>query len=383
MNLADMLSYADIQSLSAIAKHYNCECSTNSKHELIQAILNAVNRKDVVEQTIESLSETDLKFLNTFLFEQRELCTLEELIARVVQVRSSSIPAEPAAEETEIKPRQIVSKYKERGWLFNGVNAKTKYLFQFPKDLKDKFGDTLQRKFERGLAYTGDPAYYRDYHLLILDDVLVFLNYVNKEEIRLTSDGVPYKRQLQQMLEMMNVPEELPGKTAWRFGYGRKYKFYPERFSLIYDYCYYNEYILEQEDQLMLSDKGLSKVQRGEKDSLVDMYRFWLRLYKNPIYNLPAIVHWVNRLAHDWVTVQSLKKVLCPYIKKFYYDSPEDIFAYRILKMMQYLGLVRIGGNQASEEPVPEDAVVQMTDIGKKVIRGIYVHDDETIPLLE
>jgi len=32
MNLSDMLGYADIGLLGAIAKHYNCDCNSHSKN---------------------------------------------------------------------------------------------------------------------------------------------------------------------------------------------------------------------------------------------------------------------------------------------------------------------------------------------------------------
>lgn len=382
MNLAEMLSYADIQRLSGIARHYNCECSTNSKHELIQAILHAINRNDVVERMIKNLSETDMKFLNTFLFEQRNLFTLEEIIARIKQVHSSSVPAQKNEQDQTYNPRQMISIYKERGWLFNGTNTKTKYLFQFPEDLKTKISDILQRQFERKIVPTSDPSCYIDHHLLILNDISSLLQYVHQNEIKLTADGVMYKRQLQQLLDLMQVKEALPAKTAWRFGYGRKYKYYPDRFSFIYDYCYYNGYIREENETLILSDQGRERVRSKEKESLKDVYRFWMKLYKSPIYNLQVLVHWMNRLAVHWVTVDSLKQVLCPYIKKFYYDTAENILELRVIRMMMYLGLVRIGGDTIEpNHRIPAHAVVQMTNRGRLVVRGNYVHDDEIIPM--
>ena len=45
MNLADMLTYADIGQLSNIANHYDCDAKRNSKHELIQSILSKLGRR--------------------------------------------------------------------------------------------------------------------------------------------------------------------------------------------------------------------------------------------------------------------------------------------------------------------------------------------------
>ena len=126
MNLADMLSYADISQLTRIAQRYGCSCNEHSKHELIQSILTALGRKDVFEHHVLSMSLEELRFLNSILFDQRNLFSLEELVARVQQTRFDGDPAD----HTIPSPRDIIVKFKHSGWLFNGCSPNTKYLFQ-------------------------------------------------------------------------------------------------------------------------------------------------------------------------------------------------------------------------------------------------------------
>ena len=52
MNLADMLTYADIGQLSNIANHYDCDAKRNSKHELIQSILSKLGRREFFEEQV-------------------------------------------------------------------------------------------------------------------------------------------------------------------------------------------------------------------------------------------------------------------------------------------------------------------------------------------
>lgn len=380
MRLAEMLSYSDIQSLTRIANHYGCDSSSNSKNTLIQAILNAVNKRETVERTLRELSPADLRFLNSFLFEPSGSFTLEDLIARVLQVQSSSMPPQPDElnKQTRVKPRQLVTEYIKRGWLFNGVHANTKYLFQFPQDLKQKFSQMLQKQFEQQLQYNAEPAVYREEHLLILEDISLFMQFVDAEVIPLTADGVLHKRQLQQALNQLHIEEELPEKAAWRFGYGRKFKFYPQRFSFLYDYCYFNGYISEAKDRLTLTDTGKEKIQNGIQEELIEVYRFWLRLYKTPIYNINTLVHWIDKLAQRWVSVKSLTAVLAPFIKRYYYDRAEDVLVKRILLMMHHLGLIRISGTESIALLHP-DVLIQMSPRGSPVIRGTYVTDREAI----
>jgi hypothetical protein len=375
VNLADMLSYADIQQLSRIADAYACECNGHSKHELIQSILSKVGRRDVFEETVQSLPMEDLRFLNSILFDARNSFSLEELVARVQQTKFVR-----GEHDDGWNPRDTISRFKQLGWLFNGYSQQTKYLFQVPNDLKKRFGDVLAKKFHAELQIVDDePGVYRDEQKLITDDISHFLGFLRGsgggDGVPLTEGGAMYKRTLGQALDCMSVREEPIGKAAFRFGYGRMFKEYPNRFSLIYDYCYYSGFIAEQGDLLVVTELGTEKAGSGKREDLTAIYRFWLRLYKNPIPNVQSIVQWVERLARGWITVSSLGAVLCPLIRPFYYDSSESIFEQRILQMMMHLGLLRIG------EEERHGRVVQVTKLGSAVIQGTYVAEEDRVPL--
>jgi hypothetical protein len=417
MNLADMLSYADIHQLNRIANHYACDCNTNSKRELIQSILNKVNRRDVFERYVEGLTVEDIRFLNSLVFDQRDAFSLEELLARAqisrydaekppatglgVSDGASEIlstvwvdlkeqpdrkPAkakkkekkekkEAAAEPAKWSPREMIVKFAHQGWLFNGYSHQTKYLFQVPTDLKHRFGDSLARTFQKQVRVIDEPPVYRDEQRLLVEDINKFLNYVHHHTVELTSEGTMYKRSQQQILETFNVKEELVGKGGWRFGYGRKIKDYPNRFSLIYDYCYYNGYIHEGEGALILSPDGEAFLAEGRMTDPSALYQFWLKLYKNPIHNVQSLVHWIDRLAGGWVTLDTLSRVLTNLIKPYYYDTPDSILRHRVVLMMMHQGLLRIG-----EHP-EEGAVVMMTKLGSSIARGVYVPEEEKIIL--
>nr|WP_150959820.1 hypothetical protein [Aneurinibacillus sp. XH2] len=370
MNLADMLSYADIRELSHIARTYACECSTNSKNELIQSILSSIGRKEVFEQQVGGLSMEDIRFLNSLLFERRDLFSLEELLARANQTRFVK------EEASDWNPRDTIVKFKHRGWLFNGHSQQTRYLFQVPQDLKRKISEALTKQFAAKLQYIGtDPTVYRDEQELLVQDLSALLRYLQQQEVQLSADGYIYKRNLQQLLESFAVQEEQVGRTAWRFGYGRRFKEYPNRFSLIYDYCYYQGLITEEQQVLELTLEGRKRLELGRTEDVQDIYHFWLRLYKGAIPNLQSLVQWIDRLAHSWVTVASLEQVLVPLIKPFYYDAPESILNHRILQMMMHIGLIKIG----EEEGLGR--VVMMTKLGSGVIKGTYVKEEDKIEL--
>jgi hypothetical protein len=378
MNLSDMLGYADIGLLGAIAKHYNCDCNSHSKNELIQTILTTLNRRDTFEQQLHDLTDEDIRLMNRLLFDKRSYFSLEELMAIVKQSgRQRGETSGDGGAETgqELNPRETIVRFKQRGWLFNGHSQQTKYLYRIPEDVKRRFSDCYTGYLSRQLQYIDQPAAYRDEQMIIVQDVLRFLRYVYQNEIELTIDGTMYKRTLQNILGLLQVQEEALRTRGWRFGYGRKFRDYPDRFSLIYDYCYYAGLIEEQTGRLRLTELGEERVKKQVAENMMDIYRFWLKLYKGAIPNLQALVSWLHRLCGRWTAVHSLHRALGRMIEPYYFDSPEQILELRIIRMMMHLGLMQLGDD-------PEHgAVVRLTRLGDHVISGTYVPEEEKIEL--
>jgi hypothetical protein len=312
----------------------------------------------------------DIRLLNFLVFNQRSAYSLEDLLARIKQTKFE------AKKDDKWNPRDIISSFKQRGWLFNGHALQNKYLFHLPADLKRKIMDALTVKFKARLLYiTENPNVYRDEQGLLSDDILLFLKFIGQNDVPLSTDGYLYKRTLQLVLDYFSVYEDGVNRSAWRFGYGRKYKEYPNRFSFIYDYCFFHDLITEQGDSLALSDLGRELVASNHKVDMLQVYRFWIKLYKGAIPNIQALIQWFDRLAKTWVSVSSLGEVICPLIKPYYYDSPESIFNQRLIMMMLHLGLVRLG------EDIMLGSVLQVSKLGSSLIQGIYIAEEESIDL--
>ncbi|WP_217597522.1 hypothetical protein [Cohnella sp. GbtcB17] len=414
MNLADMLSYADISQLSGIAEVYQCECSSHSKNELIQSILSAVQRREVLARRVEEMSVGDLRFLNSLLFEKRAAYSLEDLTARAAlaadlapaqggdarqqteggasksngaaavkaasskrtgaggrkKAKQQDEPASPADER-----RSAIARFKRYGWLFGGITQQTRYLFHVPEDVKKRLSDAIEERFRGGVVFRDEPPAYRDERGMMAGDLERMLKFVRDHDMPLTAEGYLYKRQLQQLLDTFSVMEQAPAKTAFRFGYGRRFKEYPERFSLLYDYAYYSGLLLEEEGELKISDSGKEMADGKASCDPAELYRFWLRLYKLPVPNLQALTQWVMRLSrHSWVTVASLGSTLLPLVKPYYYDSEKSVFEQRTLAMMLHLGLLRLGETAESE------AVVTMTPQGVVLVAGSDIRFEDALP---
>ena len=84
-------------------------------------------------------------------------------------------------------------------------------------------------------------------------------------------------------------------------------------------------------------------MEEGNQVSVIQIFRFWLRLYKGAIPNINSLVYWISQCARDWVTATSLYESLGWLIRPFYYDSPQNILERRIIRMLMHLGMLRIG----------------------------------------
>ncbi len=402
MNLADMLCYADIAELKKIADTYECSSTSHSKNELIQTILATVQRRDVIESRIQEISGNDMRFLNSLVFENRTAYSLEELKARALDKstqaaatvaagssepevgRKPRSPRSRKGKNEEQKPppgpeeiaRMSISRFKSYGWLFNGVSLQTRALFQVPEDIRTRLCDVLERRYKTSLVYVDEPPAYRDERSLLAEDAVHFLRFIRNNVVPITTEGVMYKRQISQALDQLAVVEPLPTRAGWRFGYGRHFRDYPDRFSLLYDFVFYEGLITESLDGgLTLTPAGIDAASGLVRPDPAKMYRFWMRLYKGPIPNLTSLVQWIARLSADWVTIESLREALQPLIRPYYYDTPANIFEQRILRMLMHLGVIRWGETGLGEQ------VVKATPQGIAIVKGQPLAYEDTLHL--
>lgn len=351
MNLADMLTYADIGQLTAIAGRYQCDCKRNSKHDLIQSILITLGSRDFMEDHIRDSSPEELRFLNTLLFDERSKLSLEDLLAAARQACFD------APERKSGGYREMVSRFKNGGWLFTGASQQSRYLFQVPEDLKNRFRERMGQYIRERVSRSTEPEIYRAEGEMLSEDLVLFLRYVKENELELNQEGALYKRYQQGVMNAIQIPEPLLGKGGWRFGYGRACEHYPPRLALLYDYARHRRYISEEGFRLQLTMAGETRVAEGKTESLMQLITFWLKLYKGAIPNLPSLVHWINVCAQEWVSVSSLVEGMGWLIKPFYYDDAASILEQRVLRMMLHLGMLRLG-------ETPGGPVVMMTPWG-------------------
>ncbi|QQE72740.1 hypothetical protein KDJ56_12260 [Brevibacillus composti] len=344
MNLAEIMVYTDIRQLHQMASHYGCECNPNSKNELITTLLSNLRHKGTIAKEIEQLSREETHFFLLLFLDKRTQMSLEDLLAK------AGVALEAKKERKQEEARTYIAKAMKRGWIFP---AKTKAVgqYQVPHDIREPLLQAwLLRWQNEAEPFAAEPEAYRDEGTALVDDIMQFLQFLQREPVPLTADGSMYKRYQQQLLQFLQIKEEPLAPQRWRFGYGLHFDLYPDRFSLIYDFCYYQRWIEEVPGQVMLTEAGLERLQTPSGDALHgdtlyhEVIRFWMRLYKRAIPNLPMLVQLIPMMASQgWVSQREFSRSLLPWIRPFYYDEPQNILVNRILKMMVHLGLIRVG----------------------------------------
>ncbi|WP_380705902.1 hypothetical protein [Salinithrix halophila] len=362
MNFADLLTYADIDTLQRMASHYGCGHDLHSKNDLISSLLHHLGGKSRLEGEVDTLSEAEFRFLQQLCFDSRDLFSQEELLAK----------GRAALDGKKEEPRRLVRLACRKGWLFPGFSHRHKYLFRMPADLRRRYLNLFADKYGEGGGPS--PSAYRSEEGLLEEDLYRFLTFLYRHEVRLTSEGGIYRQQQRQLFQTFQVREDPIDRKGWRFGFGRRYHLYPDRFSLLYDYAFFKGYIAEDEMEgcLRLTEAGAGKVMDNEVGEGKELYRFWLRLYKKPIPQLAMIVKWVELLAREsWQETDRLFEVASPWMASYYYESEEDLF-HRIMKMMLHLGLLRIGETGQSR-------VVRMNPTGRGWISGVAGFAESTL----
>ncbi|URN94106.1 MAG: hypothetical protein NAG76_20135 [Candidatus Pristimantibacillus lignocellulolyticus] len=390
MNLSDMLSYADITQLTRIASVYGCECNGNSKHELIQSILATVHRRDVIKEKLAKMELEELRFVNYLLFETRKSYSLEDLLARVQQCRFPALnevqntntsvaeekkkkvkPKKATKQQViELTPREIIAKFKQQGWLFNGYAGNDRYLFHVPQDLKERFKITLAEVLSVAIERGTQPSIYREEGGQLLLDLKVMLNYIATYKPNVALDGTMHRRFVIQLNELFAIQEEMPGKGAWKFGYGKGFGEYPDRMAFMYDYCFSKGWLCIDGDTVDITKTGeIAKDSIGNQE-MQSIISHWLKLYKGAIPNINSLYYWICSLSKDWTTIKSFEAVLEPYIKPYYFDSAGAILHKRIVKMLLHFGLIAIGESE-------QGIVIKRSVFGYKMVESLQTGNNK------
>lgn len=361
MKLSECLNTADIATLRKIAERYEFTCSKHSKLALIQEIL---------------FSFRNRLFLNEHLPQWRE--GREQVMLRLcLDARTMFSPDDLAAALTAAGcPEDTVDAAVVEGWLFPTTRFAGRLMYCIPDELHAALRAAMVAEFAKRVKTSEEgPLTYQEEDYALSRDLDVFLDYTAHHDVLLTQDGSMYKRNLVQVLQLLEAPEE-PLQGGWRFGYGRRFHDYPDRFALIYDYAYHHHLIEERaEGTLAASEtveqwKATASIERQRA-----LVRFYVSTYRRPIPRLPQVVQLIAQVSTRWVQADSMLAALSGLVNDYYYDSQEQVWGERVLRMLTHLGVVKYGLDDS------EQGWFQISKLGQQLLTPDALpaaEDDET-----
>lgn len=348
MRLGECLNHASVPTLQRIARSLSVRCTLYSKLDILQSILEAWLDPETRQAFVQRWCAEWDEALRRVVLQPRHMFAREEMMSLLAPYGDGALD------------RALGS-----GWLFVHPDSATKFPFVVPLDVHE----ACQAHYVAGWRArvsrrVDDPPHMRDEEDAMLADLGTLIAYVRDHDVRLTTTGAMYKRNLEQLMQLFAVEEslELP---RWRFGYGKRTFAYPDRLALMYDFAC-DEGVLVEQDGRVEVDEGrwVAFASHPTVARLRRLLRHYIAAYRGPIPRLPDVLRLIQRVGEGWLDLDSLYNVCLPYLNAFYYDSTEDVWRARIVKMLVHLGVARIG----SDAPDSPPRWFQTTELGQELL---------------
>ncbi|WP_096188643.1 hypothetical protein [Evansella halocellulosilytica] len=315
MNLTQLLLSQSHKDLLERKKSLSISCNTHSKMQLIEEIIQKLLNPDYIMESWNSRTESEKNILIHLAFRTVSISPVEELFSFCKSKHRQN-------------PMNDLNILKREGWLYlDGGN------WIIPIELSKWLKSYFENETEKTSIFIPTPCSSR---IPFIDDVFTFMDYIEEREIRLTKSKAIHKQDLIAILRQLTAGEEVP-KDKWRFGYGRHFHSYPNQFSLLYDFCFEQGWIREEES--LVVTKKWEKGQQLSINELLDrLHRCYMNIYKRPIRSLKSIMAIIYSTIKEKVAVEEemVINLLKPIIDEYYFDSVESIITIRVLEMLVY-----------------------------------------------
>lgn len=324
MNLMDVLLFQNQAELVKLLRDTQSSYNEHSKREMIEVLYPLLLNKENLNERFQQLTTPAKRIVLTICYDDKLFLSREELYGIVPRVDNLAF-------------LQLMKELTTSGFLFVYLNKN----YLIPRQLKKELINCFQRNInENSLILPANNQ--TNNQLYIVNDLFSFIDIITERALPLTKNGLLYKKDFQQIIKLFHRKEALPSEQ-WRFGYGRRFSNYPDRFSLIYDYCFYRDWITEKDGNLAIGPKANELHDSRLTECMNGLVRYWLKLYRRPV---PAI-----RLLYK-ILIESLKEgegleqefiiaELTPFVDEYYFDSKEDVIRKRFLNMLCSLDIIK------------------------------------------
>ncbi|MCT8138906.1 hypothetical protein H1D32_15015 [Anaerobacillus sp. CMMVII] len=323
MNLMDVLLFQDRNELIKLVKEREVAFNLNSKRELVEVLYPMLLNSEHISAKFDSLTNEAQKIVLALCYDQKLFLSKEELYGLTPSLDTITF-------------QKVIEELTANGFLFCYVNRN----YLIPSQIKKQLVRSIHLKIEDYRLVL--PATALDAEISIVNDLFVFIDYVQEKPLSLTKTGVIYKKDFQSMMNHFRYKETLPNEQ-WRFGYGRRFSQYPDRFSLLYDFCFENGWLLEKEGVLTVQPCVEDLYDMRLPQLMKSIITYWQKLYRRPF----PTVRLLYQILLDSLTEgealeeEPLISFLTPFVNEYYFDNKEDIITKRFFYMLEYMDVIK------------------------------------------
>ncbi|UTR09637.1 hypothetical protein MM300_17330 [Evansella sp. LMS18] len=323
MNLTEVLLSQPQSELVSRVKAMGVSCNLYSRQELAESLINELLNEELALQKWEKLEPAGQQLLLPFVY-----CTFHysftdsELITFINKSERG-------------KFESLITTLKENGWIYK--TEKGGWLL--PDELRRKIHSFVCRKLSDTFIYI--PVSKNDSTARIINDLFLFMEYLEERPVKLSKNKIINKRELEKILNLLSMGEK-PPEEQWRFGYGRYFNYYPDCFSLLYDFVFSQGWISEAGDKLAVTEKWEAGQNLSLNEILDRLMRLYISVYKRAVPSLPFIVNMLSQgLSSEMAAAKKdAAEFLEKYVEVYYYDTPADIVEKRLFKVLEYIGFL-------------------------------------------
>lgn len=341
MKLSECLLDRDVQDLVKMTQRYKCDGERHSKLNLVQSLLYQMMNRQFCYELLSQMDEEKLRFTTFIFFQPKTSFSFDELVSKAKTIRN-------LCHNKKTSAKDWIAHLLQQGWLYKIAHPLHTQVV-IPDDLHALIKQQLINYWRNKCAPISSFQHSMtiwDESELFLADLQTLLHFAHKHIVLLRYEGAMYKRFQLRLMKECRVQEALLTGQKWRFGYGRRFPYYPDRLALMYDYSFHKGWIKEEQNRLYVTPQGVhvcTYFNDERQNRLADCVKFWLKTYSKPVPTVAFLVQWIKECFLDqWIEIEQLYQLCLPWLQTYYFDNEHHIFNKRILQMLIHLGLVRI-----------------------------------------
>ncbi|OIJ14798.1 hypothetical protein BKP37_07415 [Anaerobacillus alkalilacustris] len=324
MNLMDVLLFQDRKELGKLLQGIDSNINVHSKREMIEVLYAELTNFHQFSKKFQLLSNDAKRIALTLCFDEKLFLSKEELFGFVPKFDQESFHA-------------LVEELTSCGILFAYANKN----YLIPIQIKDE----LIRCFKMNMdvhSFIFPSLEETNVEMEIVNDILSFIDIVVDSPLPLTKNGLIHKKDFQAIMKQFSIKETIPDEK-WRFGYGRRFSYYPDRFSFIYDFCFNRKWINETDGTLVIGEK-VNELESLKLDIFIQsLVNYWLTLYRRPIPTIKLLFKLFMGLVEDGngIEEEGIIYEFTPLVTDYYYDTKEDVIKKRFINMLVNLNIIK------------------------------------------